>query len=182
MKKVTQASSSPKTFIQLFVFSLFLSWWSCLDSCISTRLAKKANTMRGQTIMQPKIFILRYVCSIWYYHNSMGEYLLKKIFFFSFFFFFFFLIINVNCLGLFSSKIFNPTKIFVLSLFKMVANQTGCSRLKLKVYHLKSANHVKFSKECMMCMEKQLFVLKKMLINELDIGLPPQAQIKKKVH
>ena len=50
--------------------------------------------------------------------------------------------------------------IFVLRLFRMVANQTDCSKLEQRL--LRSVNHVKFIKECDVnlkaCFGQQTFI------------------------
>ena len=60
---------------------------------------------------------------------------------------------------------------FVLRLFKMAANQStpDLKRDKLSnFWKLKSANHVKFTEECVMCMKKQVLLKKKMFTYGLN--------------
>ena len=50
---------------------------------------------------------------------------------------------------------------FVLKLFKMVANQSapGLNRgMSSNFLWLKSVNQIKFTEECVMCLEKQILV------------------------
>ena len=53
--------------------------------------------------------------------------------------------------------------------------------LSSNLYGLKSANHMKFSEECVMCIEKHVSI-KKIFTNELNMNLPLQAWITKTVY
>ena len=59
---------------------------------------------------------------------------------------------------------FNFSEIFVLRLFKMAANeivlQAWTEVCHQSFYWLRSTNHVKFTKECLMCTEKHVLVKK----------------------
>ena len=86
--------------------------------------------------------------------------------------------------GLVYSKNFNFTRIFILRLFKMVANQiaTGLNRsLSSNFGWLRSANHVKCTEECVMCTGKHVLV-KKIFTNEQNMDLPLLLWVKKTVH
>ena len=81
---------------------------------------------------------------------------------------------------------FNLAKIFVLQLFRIVGKikqrAPGLSRgLSSNFCCLKSANHMKFMQDYVMCTEKDILV-KKLFINGLKMGLPRQACVKKTVH
>ena len=77
------------------------------------------------------------------------------------------------------------TNIFVLRLFKIVANQTESSKLEhrfvIKFLWLRNANHVKFTEEYVMCTEKQVLI-KQRFIKEQKIGLPLRITVEKTVH
>ena len=59
---------------------------------------------------------------------------------------------------LYNKNNFNLIEIFVLRLFQMVANQTECSRLEQRSFTnfswLRSANHMKLTKQCDICTKK----------------------------
>ena len=78
---------------------------------------------------------------------------------------------KLHCLELVHCKIyFSFAKINILKLFKIAANQTGLNRgLSSNFWWLRSANHLKFTEECVMCMEKHVFV-KKIFTNELNMN------------
>ena len=54
----------------------------------------------------------------------------------------------------------NPTRIFIIRLFKMAANPGLNRSLSSHFCWLSSANHEKFAEECVMCMEKHVLVKK----------------------
>ena len=87
----------------------------------------------------------------------------------------------LHCLELvYSKNYFNFTKMFVLKLFKIVANQStpGWNRsLSLNFWWLKSANYVKFTD-----VYGEACFNQKMFTYGLNIDLPLQAWIKKTVH
>ena len=78
---------------------------------------------------------------------------------------------------------FNLANIFVLKLFKMAANQIECFNrgLPSNFCWLRSTNHVKFTEECLICIETHILV-KKIFTNRLNLNLTLQAWIKKTVH
>ena len=66
--------------------------------------------------------------------------------------------ININT-ALFGAKI--SQKIPFLSVFKMVANQTGLNRsLSSNIWWQRSANHLKFTEEYMMFMKKYVLQIR----------------------
>ena len=74
----------------------------------------------------------------------------------------------------YSKNYFNLAKIFVLRLFKMVANQAECSRLEqrsvIKFFlWLRSANYVKFTEEYVMCMFYQKMFMNGLLFKKVKI-------------
>ena len=79
---------------------------------------------------------------------------------------------------------FNLTKIFDLRLFKMTENQSfpGLNKgLSLNFWCLWSFNYVEFTKECVMCMEEHILI-KRVLMNGLNMGLPLWSWVEKIVH
>ena len=72
-------------------------------------------------------------------------------------------------------KYFNLTKLFVLRLVKMAANQSGSGlnrNLSSNLWWLRNANHVRFTEESMMCVVKHVLVKKC-----LQMGLPLWAGV-----
>ena len=80
-------------------------------------------------------------------------------------------------------NLFNHAGIFVLRPFKIVTNQTENFRLEVesvsKFWCLRNANHMKFTKECRMYIEKHI---KRIFTNWLNMGFPLWGWVIKKVH
>ena len=85
----------------------------------------------------------------------------------------------------YSKNYFNPSKIFVLRLFKMAANQTKFSRLKqMFVMRFLSADKCKlyriYRKMC--DVYREACFSQNMFTNWLNMGLPPGTCVKNTVH
>ena len=91
---------------------------------------------------------------------------------------------NVNsALFVICLSYFDSTKRFVSMLFKIDANQRSPDLnrgVSSNLCCLRISNHVKFIQECVMYMQKHVFI-KRMLTNDLNMGLSQRTWVKKTV-